>query len=584
MDRDLLRTWLSDHPPFDDQERDCVARTLALLQAPGEIAARSHFEPGHVTASAVVVSPDETRVLLISHRDFGFWLQPGGHLDPEDADVLAAARRELQEEAGLTDLDRPDWALGLLDVDVHDIPAGLKRNEPGHQHFDVRFAFRARTLDLTPATDAKDARWFPLGDLADVETDASVRRAVARVAHRIHLARTALGDPMDKQALAALREAHGRRLRDLHLKEGWSYDGEVFETRPYWPLVPKNDTLFHLWRWDQVRPAIMAGKEVVGVGRGEDNYDRRVVSLCNPGLGGAYAATATLFADIQLLTPGEDAPSHRHTPCATRFVMEGEGWTSVTGDLAPLHHGDIVHCGPAYWHDHRNEGPGDFLFLDVLDIPLLQYLGVSEWYFTYEDVTGSADDCHYPLRPEREHMRAFEQAWAAPGFDLDDPRRYREVGHFPYKDVRPLLDKMSGQRCSETDGVLLRFRNVETGGTVGPTVDICSQLLRPGEKTAEHRHTWATILLCVEGAGRLWLDGEPQDFVRNDVMVIPGWAWHRWENPHGAPCVVHSISDLALLERLGFAREQRRDDQGNVKDTGWPAPPYVRHKPIGKVP
>lgn len=385
-------------------------------------------------------------------------------------------------------------------------------------------------------------------------------------------------------ALAALRDAHGKRLRSLHLKEGWSYDGEAFETRPYWPLAPKNDTQFHLWAWSDIRPAIMAGKDVVEVGRGEGSYDRRVVSLCNPGLSGAFAATATLFADIQLLGPGEDAPSHHHTPCATRFVLEGQGWTSVTGDRAPLVPGDIVHCGPGFWHDHQNDGPGDFLFLDVLDIPLLQFLGVSEWYFDYEDVTGDPDQVHHPLRPDRGDMRPLEQGWAAPGFTPDDARRYREVGHFPYSDVRPLLDALAGQEGSDTDGALLRFRDVSTGHSVGPTVDICSQLLRPGEQTLTHRHTWATVFVCVEGAARLTVDGVTQDLALNDVWVVPGWAWHSWENPHGDGCVVHSISDLSVLERLGFAREQKRAADGSVVDSGWPAPPYVRTSPIGKVP
>ena len=185
MDRDLLRSWLSEHTPSDDQERTCVTRTLAVLDGKEDCFNKRVFTPGHVTSSALVVSPDEHAILLVSHRDFGFWMQPGGHLDPSDLDVLQAARRELQEEAGLFDVERPSWAKGILDVDVHDVPAGLKRGEPAHNHFDVRFAFRARTLDVTASSDAKDARWFPLDDLGSVNTDASVRRAALRVLQRL---------------------------------------------------------------------------------------------------------------------------------------------------------------------------------------------------------------------------------------------------------------------------------------------------------------------------------------------------------------------------------------------------------------
>lgn len=392
-----------------------------------------------------------------------------------------------------------------------------------------------------------------------------------------------MANELDPDALNEKRRAFGKLLREHHMKEGWSYDDE-FTPRPYWPEVPKNDTVFHLWPWAEVAPVIKKGGEVVGLGHDDGAYDRRVVSLCNPGLEPHYACTATLFADIQYLQPGEDAPSHHHTPCATRFVLEGQGWTSIEGDRAPLVPGDIVHCGPAYWHDHRNEGPDDFLFLDVLDIPLLQYLGVSEWYFDYEDVTHDPKQVHHPLRPDREDMRAYEQGWVVPGFDIDDPRRYREIGHFPYADVRPLLERMSGQKGSDTDGTFLRFRNVGTGGTVGPTVDIATQLLRPGEVTLSHRHSWATIFVCVEGSGRIVVDGDARDFTVNDVFVVPGWHWHHWENRSKKACVVHSISDLAVLERLGFAREQKKTADGSIIDSGWPAPPYVRTSPIGKVP
>ncbi len=184
MDRDLLRRWLTEHAPSDPQERACVVQTLGVLDLAGDCFSKRTFEPGHVTSSAVVVSPDQSQVLLISHRDFGFWLQPGGHLDPGDTDVLEAARRELHEEAGLADVERPAWAQGILDVDVHQVPAGLKRGEPAHLHFDVRFAFRARTLSVQAATDAKDACWFSLEGLEAVNTDASVRRAARRVLQR----------------------------------------------------------------------------------------------------------------------------------------------------------------------------------------------------------------------------------------------------------------------------------------------------------------------------------------------------------------------------------------------------------------
>ena len=187
MDRDLLRTWLHRHTPADKHEQECLQQVLAALNTGGDCFSRHWFTPGHITASAFVMSPDQRHMLLISHRDFGLWMQPGGHLDPVDSSVLEAAKRELVEEAGLSGVAQPDWASGILDVDVHQVPAGVKHSEPAHQHFDIRFAFLANTAEVTASSDAKDARWFLIDDLVKTSsTDASVRRAAIRLQRRSH--------------------------------------------------------------------------------------------------------------------------------------------------------------------------------------------------------------------------------------------------------------------------------------------------------------------------------------------------------------------------------------------------------------
>lgn len=377
--------------------------------------------------------------------------------------------------------------------------------------------------------------------------------------------------------LKKYRLEFGNRIREQHLKEGWNYDIDAFETRPYWPLEPKNDVEFYLWAWKEIAPLILESKKVVKVGRGTGSYDRRVMSLCNPGLGERYAATATLFADIQLLGPGEEAPSHRHTPCATRFILEGDsGWTNVTGDRVYLSPGDIVYCGPNFWHDHKNEGTKDFIFLDVLDIPLLQFLGVSEWYFNYEEVSGSSDDIHHPkVTPEgfdKSHEK-YIHPWARPRFDVPS-RRYNEIQHFPWTDIRTQLMILSEEKGSPTDGIYLQFQNPHTRNPIGPTVDICSQMIRAGEKTSTHRHSWATICTCVEGSAEIVIDGESHQFTQGDIFVIPGWTWHAWQNTNAEPCFIHSISDYSVMERLGFAREQCKNT--SITDTGWQNIPFTR--------
>jgi 8-oxo-dGTP pyrophosphatase MutT (NUDIX family) len=189
MNRDVLRGWLNSHTPVDDYERQCVAQVMSALEL-SDCFSKQWFKPGHITASAFVLSPDQQQLLLISHRDFGLWMQPGGHLDTEDLNTFEAAKRELKEEAGLYKIMQPDWAKGILDVDVHNVPGGMKRNEPAHQHFDIRYAFSASSLEVQAASDAKDARWFSIDELINEQsTDASVRRAA------IHLRNIRPGRP-----------------------------------------------------------------------------------------------------------------------------------------------------------------------------------------------------------------------------------------------------------------------------------------------------------------------------------------------------------------------------------------------------
>ena len=171
--RAQLRQALSAFQPADVAEAEHRLAMLRLIESPGEVFSRRHFEPGHFTASAFVLNPSGERLLLIHHAKLGRWLQPGGHVDPADADLLAAARRELAEEAGLTAVD----AVGPkpFDLDVHAIPAFGA--EPAHRHFDVRFLFRARGEALRAGSDARAARWSPLATMALVDSDASVLRA-----------------------------------------------------------------------------------------------------------------------------------------------------------------------------------------------------------------------------------------------------------------------------------------------------------------------------------------------------------------------------------------------------------------------
>lgn len=129
----------------------------------------------HFTASAWVLDSAQERVLLIHHNKLQRWLQPGGHLEADDVDVLSSARREVAEECGLHDLELLQQ--GLFDVDVHTIPS--RGDIPEHLHLDLRFIFRASSeetqLDLS---EVSASRWIPLTEAKQALDSASLLRMV----------------------------------------------------------------------------------------------------------------------------------------------------------------------------------------------------------------------------------------------------------------------------------------------------------------------------------------------------------------------------------------------------------------------
>ncbi len=141
-------------------------RFVAHLRARPDGMTRESF-PDHVTAGTLVLSADLDHVLLNLHRKARRWFAFGGHCEPADESLLAAATREAAEESGIAGLE------------VDPVPVHLDEHTVGFcdprgpvAHLDVRFTARAGA-DAVPAVSAEslDVRWWPVTALPDLEAE-----------------------------------------------------------------------------------------------------------------------------------------------------------------------------------------------------------------------------------------------------------------------------------------------------------------------------------------------------------------------------------------------------------------------------
>jgi 8-oxo-dGTP pyrophosphatase MutT (NUDIX family) len=170
---------LRRHRPADPEESRDRDRILAFVGRHPRPFDRGILE-GHLTGSAVVVSSDGRRVLLLHHRKLDRWLQPGGHGDPGETTGEEVALREALEETGIMGLRLHPRAPRPLDVDVHEIPA--RGEEPAHEHLDLRYLVLApEGARVAPdLAELRAIRWVAWEDVGELSPDRGLRRALAK--------------------------------------------------------------------------------------------------------------------------------------------------------------------------------------------------------------------------------------------------------------------------------------------------------------------------------------------------------------------------------------------------------------------
>lgn len=320
---------------------------------------------------------------------------------------------------------------------------------------------------------------------------------------------------------------------------------------PLWEVLrslitpePKSPVQATLWRYDEVRPFLLEAGKVITAKEAE----RRVLILENPGLPGQSRITTSLYAGLQLILPGEVAPAHRHAQSALRFIIEGsKGYTAVDGERVYMSPGDFIITPSWTWHDHGHEGEGPMVWLDGLDIPLVQALDASF-------IEGYGHDAHPVTRPVGDTLARYGANMLP--VDWKPSRPTSPIFSYPYARSREALEQM--RKTAEWDpchGLKMRFANPATGDHAMPTMGTFMQLLPKGFVTAGYRSTDATVFTAVEGRGRTRIGETVLEWGPRDVFVIPSWTRHIHEADEDA--VLFSFSDRPVQEKLGLFREDR---------------------------
>jgi gentisate 1,2-dioxygenase len=346
-------------------------------------------------------------------------------------------------------------------------------------------------------------------------------------------------------AIASARQQLYDRMRPQHLTPLWEVLHALVPPQPASPCVAA------LWRYADIRPHLMQAGELITA----EEAVRRVLILENPALPGQSAITQSLYAGLQLILPGEVAPSHRHVQSALRFVVEGKGaYTAVDGERTTMYPGDFIITPSWTWHDHGNEGVDGaaepVVWLDGLDIPMIRFFDAG---FAENDTVSKSQAV---ARPEGSSLARF-------GANMAPVRHVRQgltspIFSYPYSRTREALHALQKEGDIDAwEGVKLKYINPTTGGYAMPTMATFMQLLPKGFSGKRYRSTDGTVYCVTEGRGSAHIGEQLFHFGPHDLFVVPSWVPVSFEAQEDL--VLFSFSDRPVHEALGMLREEFLD-------------------------
>jgi gentisate 1,2-dioxygenase len=345
------------------------------------------------------------------------------------------------------------------------------------------------------------------------------------------------------------------RLEDL--PQSYRDELTALNLVPLWPSlravlppgVPTRHTKPTHWPYQALRPLLMRAGELTPMEKAE----RRVLVLANPGHGlENMKASPAMYLGMQLLLPGEWAPSHRHTPNAVRMVVEGEGaYTTVDGERCPMQRGDLILTPTGLWHEHEHAGTEPVVWLDVLDLPVIHYAETSY------AIEGKRQDVK-PGRGDQAYARGgvaptplfVRQSGAAHSHDGYPMLRY------PWADAKAALHAMATDR-PEQEAIQITYVNPETGADAQNNLGYHALMLRPGQTLRLPARSPSCVFHTIEGSVAVTVGNAGESattftLAEADTCCAPGYTAVTLTNRNAhAPAYVFMADESPFHRKLG---------------------------------
>ena len=334
------------------------------------------------------------------------------------------------------------------------------------------------------------------------------------------------------------------RLEDL--PQDYRDDLKTLNLVPLWPSLravlppgtPSRATQAVHWPYATLKPLLLKAGELTPIEKAE----RRVLVLANPGHGlENMKASPAIYLGMQLLLPGEWAPSHRHTPNAVRMIVEGEGaYTTVDGEKCPMSRGDLILTPTGLWHEHGHDGNEPVVWLDVLDLPLVYYMEAS-----------------YHIDGERQQVDPGrgDCAWTRAGvvptpvFQRSD-KRYPLL-RYPWADTRAALLSLAADQ-PEQECVQVTYVNPETGDDAENILGFYALMLKPGQTLRLPVRSPAVVFHQIEGRSEARIAESTFALREADTCCAPGYTEVTLKNLSAdQPSFIFMADESPLHRKLG---------------------------------